>query len=876
MPKIRNRETGQVSDVSMATAQKAIQTGQYDIEKGKYNIKRGDEVFSVEATELPNVLQHGFRLETSEETRARTLETKYGDRDVSAALAGAARGVTFGISDQIMTKALGVKKDTLANLKEANPYSSAAGELGGIGASIIATGGIGAAGQAGVKVGGRLTAKAIARSAVSGPGVLARGSQRVGQETAKKLIGQVAGETLKRQAARKALQLGTEGALEGAAYGAAQLVSEEALGRAELSAENLLASAGMGALLGAGVGGVLGGGSKLIAPSINKSAKAIGAGVRKSIDTVTPFSLSREGLEEVAEQSALKATGARGSDIRRLKTESRVRQVGRDLLDYTDDEGNRLFKAGMDADELAEKLPKARAQVGNKLGNIRDKVDDYIQANTQQRAVQFDKKALKGKGIDDLMKMAPEPADDLQPDVMSMFRRVYDDVLAPLRASDTPGVQKLSKKVEKQFEPLLKSYLKGETVDLKRLTSFRKDIDKMIYKKPTTGGIAVAPQAAEQLQQARGVLEDFIEEHTEKVLRTMGEDMTQYAKTKQMFASLRTAEDLAKKASLQDLGNRAISPSDYGTGLMAGGVGGILAGGPFGLMTAAAAAGAHKVVRERGRSVAALVADSLAKRMHVAKVNAKVDSRVVKAVHSILSASPAKSVTLGTKAAIEATRPSQLVASVNQDSYQETLDKLAKFSNPETVAERIDQNLTGAKEALPKTTAALAQKGSTAAQFLLSKAPKPPGHENSLTPLANKKWKPTKAELSKFKRYLKGVENPLAVLDDLAEGKVSREAVEAMKVVYPELYERTRFELAQQAGKLEEKLSYDKLIRLSVFFDVPLDRALTPAYLQAVQSTYADNPTDGQGGGGTRVTGIDNIDIAKDYRSDAQSLASSL
>jgi hypothetical protein len=888
--RLRDNQTGEVKEVSPEVAQQLLPTGQYGVERGQYNITQDGRTGAIDSSKLFTALREGWQLETPEQARERTVQEKYGDRTITAGAAGAARGLSFGLSDQLMTRALGVRKETLAGLKEANPAASFGSELGAVALSIIGTGGLGAGGQvagrgavagagAAARVGAGARAAQVAKGAVSGPGLLAGASAGVGKSASERLIGQAAGESLRREVARKATRLGVEGALEGAAYSVGNLISEEALGNAELSAENVIASMGLGAVLGAGVGGALGTGGALFSRGASKTG-ALAHGVRDSLkETVgkKPKFLGRDWWVSQAEESAVKATGARGSDIRKLQTQEKIQRVGRDLLDYTDEAGNKLMRPGMRADDLAAKLPKEVDAVGKKLSAIRDKVDGYIAANTKRAATAADGKLLKKKSVSELMDMATAPTDDLTPDVMGMFRRVYDDVIAPLRNSDTPGVSSMAKRVEKQFEPLLKRYLKGETVDLARLTKFRQDLDKIIYPKPSGGGIAVAPKAAEQLKQARGVVEDFIEEHTERVLRTMGEDITQYTDTKRVFSSLITARDLAKKASLQDLGNRAISLTDTIAGAGAGGAMGVMSGGTAGVAGAAAGVGFNKVMRERSMSTVAAVVDNLTKRMSVAKTNASVAEQLTQATRKALQKGPTKA--SGPRGS--ATAAGLIKGAVTSENFHQVQKALAAYASVDSVSERVGVSLADASTALPKTTNALSAKAVTATQFLHSKLPRPPGDGSTLTPLVSN-WKPSKAEVAKFNRYLKAVENPMSVIEGLADGRISRESVEALREVYPRLYEATRMEIARQAAELKERLPYATNVKLSLFFDVPLDPSMKPEAMRRTQMGADPEQAQGamtgtgQGAGGMRLTGIDKMNLSKQHETETGRLATSL
>jgi histone H3/H4 len=90
----------------------------------------------------------------------------------------------------------------------------------------------------------------------------------------------------------------------------------------------------------------------------------------------------------------------------------------------------------------------------------------------------------------------------------------------------------------------------------------------------------------------------------------------------------------------------------------------------------------------------------------------------------------------------------------------------------------------------------------------------------------------------KFLRINKAVTNPFSLLEDLDKGKVSRDAVKAVKYVYPELHREIVSSATQQVYEMKASgqfLPMDKISSLGVVLDAPIDTTLTPEYVTAVQ-----------------------------------------
>jgi hypothetical protein len=144
--------------------------------------------------------------------------------EAAAVGAGAARSATFGLSDQALVRSGLVNPETLKGLQEQNPIASGIGEVAGIVAPM-------AAGD----VGGLANL----------PGAVARMGGVASGKAASLGAGKIAS---------KALGYG----LEGAAYGAGQSVSENALGDHDLVSEKTLANIGLSSAFMGGIGALAG------------------------------------------------------------------------------------------------------------------------------------------------------------------------------------------------------------------------------------------------------------------------------------------------------------------------------------------------------------------------------------------------------------------------------------------------------------------------------------------------------------------------------------------------------------------------------------------------------------------------------------------
>lgn len=253
-----------------------------------YFLRQGDRTIKVPSRDYWKAVDKGWRQETPEEAGAREARAQYGEADAAAALAGAARGLSFGVSD-ILLRAAGVERETLAGLRDANPIASGVGEVGAVVGSIFMP--------------ELLVAKmGAAGNLLKGPRAISSLAAKTGARVEGTLLRTAAGEagpSLARRALAKVAGHATAGVTEGAVFRAGHALSEEALGSPDLVASSLIAASLRGAASGAMYGGLIGG---VVGPGLTLAA----AGLQKVTQKVSGFAERRLG--QVSEVLARRQT----------------------------------------------------------------------------------------------------------------------------------------------------------------------------------------------------------------------------------------------------------------------------------------------------------------------------------------------------------------------------------------------------------------------------------------------------------------------------------------------------------------------------------------------------------------------------------------
>jgi hypothetical protein len=146
-------------------------------------------------------------------------------------------------------------------------------------------------------------------------------------------------------------------------------------------------------------------------------------------------------------------------------------------------------------------------------------------------------------------------------------------------------------------------------------------------------------------------------------------------------------------------------------------------------------------------------------------------------------------------------------------------------------AEAVEDNLRGfddADEAL-----AFAAAAGRAVAYLQERLPR----RSRQTAMGPKPSPPSDQDVSRFRRAWSAVERPLSVLEDLCEGVLSRDQVQALEAVYPALYEECKASLFRElaavaAGRPTWELDHEKDKLLQVFLQASTWNASLKAALQ--------------------------------------------
>jgi hypothetical protein len=400
-PKLFDPKTGAPLSLPDSDISRAVASGKATFMKGeKIPVVTPDgETGEIPAEEAQAHFNQGYQYEPLDSQAARAEKHEFGDgtgNEIKAFAAGAARGATLGLSDAALTGSGLVNPDTLQGLRQYNPVASGAGEVAGVVAPAIATGGLSAEAE-GLAGAARGAAELTPASLVSKIGSKVTGAAKAAIGEAPEASG------LAKRILMGAAPHAVGSAVEGAFYGAGNAVSESSLGDPDVNAEKVMGEVGLGAILGGAFGGILGAGEGALSRFVGKGgeaakeAEALAArdGVAQGTEETAPL-LGDNGQPiptdraKVSQPTTFDEMAARNANAPYMGLSSDAPQA-QEVVDAVNKVGNDMQFPPHRAQIEALKDPEARAQMktleesDTKEGKILRDYNAHMKAEGVQR-----------------------------------------------------------------------------------------------------------------------------------------------------------------------------------------------------------------------------------------------------------------------------------------------------------------------------------------------------------------------------------------------------------------------------------------------------------------------------------------------------------
>lgn len=838
---------------------------------------------SIPADQIADAERLGYRVATPQEIAQEELGKKYGgiEAKVGAAVTGALRGATINASDVIFS-ALGAEEAVKA-YEQLEPGIALGAEVAGTIAPVLLT-----AGTAAPEAGASLAARIAART----PAALAA---RAGEAAVSRLglaAAEGATQTIGRTAARWATQAGVESALQGIGRETGRLALDN-----ELSGEKIgqIAVAGLtSGLTGIGIGaglGVLGGAANRAYAAIPRELEGTPIGQRIQQQLLRTRARMAGLSAADAEQAALLATpewrnialdadnviaeviaGPQAGPLER-----RVAQVG-----SMQDDLDRKF---LGQQVTAQAIRDGNLKIELVRGNVLDNADaliaqrDFATTELLQSIDEIDRALAAGRyefaptGLAQLrheLTSAVEAADTAMArggtagaedlygalDVMakraigratSRFERIGNptgadintmrDLLEPMYERFRTGLENRSlwgRAAELQSEmnaPMTRAISSNEALlsNWYEKTPFGAD--------PTNpwrrARVASNTKIAENIRNATRPGTDFAD-------RALREQIANEIQWQDAALRLGNFENMGElRAAFEEqavLNNRILRHQDRATqAALAKNLIDEISGGSDSFVGAVLGSS----LATGNVALGALFAPLMKPRMMLR--GAQMVENIANGQAGRIGAAVRRAATAVSDGAVAIAERAP-VAGAAVVRYEDRAKRVKELSaQSDVVRQRLEQETSWMADKAPRAQRAAVNTALRQLDYLNNALPKGTA---APTPFAAP-LPPTRQQVQSWLTKLRAVENPATILDDIAAGKLTVEAVDAVRTVYPETFRDIQAQMVDRLAKLQAKgkaPAYAQRIQLGLLLGIPSDPTMTPEVMQAVQGSYAAQP----------------------------------
>lgn len=810
-----------------------------------------------------------------------------------AAGSGVVDSLALNYGDAALVKGgelLGRGDDVRQFLEDADAYapgSRMAGRVAGMIAPALVSGGGSAAAQ-----GVRGVAGTAARVATAPGRALLAGTEAAGEAAARMVGGGNLGRFV-----RPVVQQGLEMGVYGSGSAASQLVVRDP----QADGEALAAAMGRGFLSGAEGGIVLGsllGGAGVAGAKVADAARGaydagkarFGAFVESKVGGLRQLEARVGGElpdlvgrgEELLGKGLDKAAELAGRTTGRLAPEAasvggKADRLARTLVDVDKASVEKALqslgadaRALRDASKMADDVKKLAAkQIVEELPILAKKPGKLLTHAEQAEAAALLKQKA-GRKIGDALEQLD--ATGARVDVEAAVDLARRSAVKPLRK--LAGAEGYAERVEGYLASLESKATKGEMgfVDFHQQRAF---LDDLVFEAKSSKS-----PATKALQEVRNVLEYRFAKAADEAATQAGFS-TEYKALKAEYQAARWVEETARKAAERLGANRGYGLSEQTSAIAGAVLGG---GGVTGLATSLAGAAASRAVKTYGdqfsasvlRQMAAgkklpeAVADTMRgavgeqtkrffavaegpgrKLLEAGRDRARDTLKTVregaergleaaqKGAERIGSRVREAAATTGraAKATARAGLAAQNAAAQREEFERRRREVVTYKAGGPTKVEATAQRFAGAG-ASPEAARVAAETAARGANHLARHLPPVPQRLSTLQPeLAQDAPDPEAMEA--WLRRARVVESPLVALDSLGQGTLSIEEVEALREVYPSIYQQVRDLVALEVGEMTargEVLPYGKAVTIGTLLDVVTDPTLEPSFLAVIHA----------------------------------------
>ena len=133
MLNVKNNQTGKVQELSDdSDLPNLVESGKVSLPNQEFEFESTEgEKYAVPANKFLEAVKQGWKYRDNTVKREEEMQAKYGDSTVKALLYGGARGLTFGLSDPLLTATGLETPEALSEIKKRNSEASIGAEVVG-------------------------------------------------------------------------------------------------------------------------------------------------------------------------------------------------------------------------------------------------------------------------------------------------------------------------------------------------------------------------------------------------------------------------------------------------------------------------------------------------------------------------------------------------------------------------------------------------------------------------------------------------------------------------------------------------------------------------------------------------------------------------
>lgn len=722
-----------------------------------------------QVAQLPEGTTRMSAEEVAEEKRRIALDKKFGgvEGKFAAATTSAASGLSAGLFDVLASYADPATGKAIKEAREANPMTSAAGELVGMGVGMALTGG--------------------AAGAAEGAAATALG-----------------GGTLARVAAS-----GLRGATEFGLYEAGKSAGDQALEGKPVDYEKVAAALGHGMTLGGG---------------FSAGASILGAGISRLV--------AGRGAQAVE-----RAVAGEAGTVARAGEEAAAKEVGglrKTLATKAQESADEFFGQSLGASKNQIKIANRNVEGGleriarDVKGELREEFGTSILPGDRKALADGVESAIERRAAEraEMLAKADKAGTAIAPTAENVVRAIEERFVAA-NVIERAGqlVPKFGKEAEVAAAQNVIERLRSGFGDAPTFKDWARSITDL--GKEARFDKLASPIAADVKKQVYGMMSEELGRAMDLAAPQLGTSLSaEYRANGKVMESLFKARDMLETGLAKDTRNNAFGL----TSRIAGIAGGVVGGVPGMLVSA----GVGKVLQDRGAMLASDLLERAAGALGARRIAARTEAQMAKGVAELTGAAKAETFGLGS-APFRA--PAIVAGRLTAKNFPEVRKSVERANaDPSVIADAVQQQVGNSH---PKLTQAVTQTMVRGAQYLATKLPPSKADPYAVQPQFDDADRMSDAERSAFLRAAEAVSNPTMILEEARKGTLTRDHVEAVKAVYPALYEEMRAQVLQSLVDSKTRVPYSRRIQLGILLDIPTDKTLSPEFLSAIQGTYA-------------------------------------